>query len=229
MYPHLTNVDGEWLITQLDKWTPTKNLYLPLRYKKLQALDDLIKKHVGDLAHQKECILLGKPQHAFRSPYTPGPNTKPVYYVNYAKAIISVRLAFSYHNWYDCLPEGTLLTKFCNSPGCYQPDHYTFGSKPRKDLVELEQIVEITPDLEEWTELVATTIPALVKEAKEAGDKDDKIIADVTRIAEGQWSRPIPPNESSIESIVKSIVHPTRVTETHVTTDEILGWLNRKE
>src|SRR5262245_66683782 len=107
-YPHLTNIEGEWDIVYLDKWTPTKNQYLPLRHRSIQALDNLIIKHITPMMPgKKECFVPGKIQHAFRSPYNPGPNVRPVYYINYAKAVLSVRLNFSYHNWYDCLTERT--------------------------------------------------------------------------------------------------------------------------
>src|SRR5262245_28997606 len=138
MYPHLTNTYGLWEIVHLDKWTPTKDEYLPLRYSSLQALDAMIARHLEgtNIAPQKECTLFGKNQHAFRSPYKPAPNVKPMYYIHYAKAILSVRLAFSYHNWYDCLPVGTTLTRVCKSQGCYNPDHFVFGGKSRQSMVD---------------------------------------------------------------------------------------------
>ena len=231
-YPHLANLDGGWEIVHLDKWTPTKNQYLPLRYRELQALDELIAKHIRPMMPRgSECFVPGKIQHAFRSPYNPAPNVRPIYYINYAKAILSVRLNFSYHNWYDCLPEGTKLTRICPSVGCYNPNHHIFGSKPRRTMVDLEQLVDMSPELESWIELTTLTIPSLVLEAKEVGDSKERIVQEVTRIAADIWGdRPIPPTEScrSLKELVQSCVEPTRMTDSHVTSNEILSWLDRK-
>lgn len=237
-YPHLTQKGGAWIVVQLDDWKYIKNHVLPLRLPK-QALDDkiLVKfryeyEKFRDFPNEH---IDGQQSVSIRSPYS---NTQPIYTIHSARAILSMWLDFSYHNWMK-FPSN--LGKMCDSPGCINPRHYELGKRRNRlvpvslDLPDVDLSIPVSDA--DWADLEHTVL-ALVSEAREVGDDPAKIIAAVTDLATQKWgpNRPLPSRTgwSSIRELVAHAVSPTGETPkpksaTYVSTEEIQSWLDRKE
>jgi hypothetical protein len=250
-YPHLTNQGGTWIVVDLEKWTPIKNKYIPLMYRKLQELDYRIRDKLGP---EYGAVKAYRDQHlttttksifSIRSPYMPDPNLPDTFHVSLPRALLSIFMGFSYHNWYKCLPLGTTLGRVCDLPQCKNPFHYAMGmrrsratalifdSKP--DLEDIER--PVPEEFEEWAALEDSMLN-MIQEAKDLGDSEDKIISEVGSWAKGSFGDRPPPHGSgyrSIEEFIRERLRPRRVTTGDlrtktptITEEEVKNMIKRK-
>jgi hypothetical protein len=103
-----------------------------------------------------------------------------------------------------------------------------------KDVVDLDLLVDESPELDTWFELIADTIPQIIEECKTAGDPLEKAVHQATTVALEVWGdKPLPPQETSanlpelILALARQKYNPTRATETYVSTDDIQDWLGK--
>jgi hypothetical protein len=216
-YPHLTQTEGIWEIVHLSEWTPETNRYLPLKIWQITLLDQKIKRDTLPLEYQRfrqfpdQHIFTRHQQVPVRTPYPDGPD---IFSVVVTRALLSMWFEFSYRNWIEYCPRGTILGRLCEDRNCRNPRHYGLGVRPHtreRTLATMsrakydEELVKPIPNTHQPFLDMESRIIEVLHECKAAGDDREQAMSQARRTADMACGHlPIPHDypHKSLEDIV---------------------------
>jgi len=219
-YPHLTQTSGVWELVHLPEWTPIPNKYIPIKIPRFLPLDRKIGTHM-QLEYQRllqrpdECIITSRSQKAIRTPYV---DTIDVFTIVYSRALLSLQFEFSYHNWLEYCPPGTILGRVCGTRSCRNPRHHEMGVRPYTTAGSLaierhesyrDQLEVVPPDyIKPFIELDGS-LQEVILECMKAGDTFEQAMSQARRVADaacGQLPMPTSFGYANLEEMVQTLV-----------------------